>query len=51
MTGEPAHSTLQEGMVPGLLFLSEYASQLSITEIVQLSLCSVFSYVQPIAKH
>ena len=45
MTAEPTHTALEEGMVPGLLFLSKRALQLSITEIAKWSLCFVFSYV------
>ena len=48
MTGEPAHATLEERMVPGLLFSSEQTSQLSIIEIAKWPLCFVFSYVQPV---
>ena len=32
MTDEPAHNALEEKMVPGLLFSSECAPQLSITK-------------------
>ena len=33
MTDEPAHTTLKQGMVPGLLLSSDYAPQLSITKV------------------
>ena len=46
MTGEFVHAALEERMVPGLLFLSEHAPQLSITEITKWPLCFVFSFVQ-----
>ena len=42
MTGEAVHTTLEERMVPGLLFTSECVPQLSITEIAK---WFVFSYV------
>ena len=51
MTGEPAHSTLEERMSPGLLFSSDCVSQLSITEITKWKLCFIFSYVQPVTWH
>ena len=48
MIGESTHTTLEERMVPGLLFSSECVPQQSVTEIVKWPLRLTFNYIQPI---
>ena len=38
-------------MEEGLLFLSEHAPQLSITELAKWPLSFIFSFAQPITQH
>ena len=48
MTGEPAPT--EKRMAPGLLFSSECAHKLTITEIAKWPLCFIFSYVLPVTN-
>ena len=51
MTGEPTHTVSRERMAPELMFSSERASQLSITDSkAKWPLCIVFSHVQLIIQ-
>ena len=55
MTGEPAHSTLDERMAPALLFSSKHVPQLSITEIAKWPLLHfelyMFSHYTVLREH
>ena len=52
MTGEPTNTTSKETRVPTLMFLSECAPQLSITDSkVKWPLHFTFSYVQSVTQH
>ena len=52
MTGEPAHTTSKERMMPEINFKSEHAPQLSITDLkVKCPLHFTYSYIQPVIQH
>ena len=52
MTGDPTHTASKEKMAPELMFSSECAPQLSVTDLkVQLLLRFAFTYFQLSTQH